>query len=48
MEEKKSLMCRLGRHRYRVHYNHEGQDYFLWSAARSTATRSTADSATGF
>lgn len=29
MDEKKSPMCRLGRHRYRVHYYDEGQDYFL-------------------
>ncbi|MEO5710527.1 MAG: hypothetical protein ABIQ59_11980 [Nocardioidaceae bacterium] len=29
MEDKLPLKCRLGRHRYRRHYNDEGQDFYL-------------------
>jgi hypothetical protein len=49
MDEKKPLMCRLGRHRYRVHYNQEGQDYFL--CERCEKYRDSfhmSDSSTGF
>lgn len=49
MDEKKPLMCRLRRHRYRVHYNQEGQDYFL--CERCEKYRDSfhmSDSSTGF
>jgi len=49
MDEKKPLMCRLRLHRYRVHYNHEGQDYFL--CERCDKYRDSfhmSDSSTGF